>query len=430
MKIRFEEVKKKQSLCVYDNTGGAYLPIAQKMCNCFDKVYYYSNNQNPFPRIAMDKIGTGYEKLIRLDEFWGEQLDNIDIVMFPDIYCNDIGYRLRKMGKLVWGGTEAEQLETNRKLFKQELESVGLMNLPTEYVQGVDNLIKYLKQEQNNWVKLSYYRGEMETFHHFNFNHSEVFLEDIQHQLGPLGSDIEFIVERNMDSIAEIGYDGFTVNGRMANTNMFGFEIKNCGYVGTYCDYSKLPDPVKIVNDKFNPVLQKYGHTGFYSNEIRYTESKDSYYIDPCIRAGSPPSNTMMEMITNWDEIIPAACKNYVIEPKFKSKYGVELILKSNYCNNSYLPVSYPSEFSDNVKLKGAFRKNNKDYIVPFKYAGFEMVEFGSVVVTGDNLSETMTKALEIASKVEGYDITFDEQALMKAQKQIGGLKDILNFEF
>lgn len=427
--IKFTEVKKGLSLCVVDNIGGAYLPIAQKMCDCFDTVYYHSVNQNPFPRIAMDMIGTGYDKLKRIDEFWCN-LDQFDIIMFPDIYFSDWGSLLRKMGKMVYGGTEAEQLETNRKLFKQELESVGLLNLPTKYIQGVDSLMKYLKQEQNNWVKLSYYRGEMETFHHFNYNHSEVFLEDIQHQMGPLGNDIEFIVEGNMESISELGYDGYTVNGQMAKTNMFGFEIKNCGYVGTYCDYSKLPSPVKVINDKFNPVLQKYKHTGFYSNEIRYTSDGKSYYIDPCIRAGSPPSNTMMEMITNWDEIIPAACRGEVVDPKFKAKYGVEIILKSNYCNQSYLPVSFPMEYKDNIKLKGAFKKNGKDYIVPFKYAGFDMVEFGSVVSTGDDLQSTMKQALQIASKVEGYDITYDEQALMKAQKQIMELKNNLDFDF
>ena len=42
-------------------------------------------------------------------------------------------------------------------------------------------------------------------------------------------------------------------------------------------------------------------HTGFYSNEIRYTEDKQSYYTDAAMRAGSPPSNTYMDMIDNWE---------------------------------------------------------------------------------------------------------------------------------
>lgn len=429
MKVKFTQVKKKQSLCVYDNVGGAYLPIAQKMCDYFD-VYYHSVNQNPFPHFAMDSIGTGYNKLKRMDEFWGPELDDIDIIMCPDIYCNDIGYRLRKMGKMVWGGTEAEQLETNRRLFKQEIESVGLMNLPTEYIQGVSNLEKFLKQDKDSWVKLSYYRGEMETFHHKNFNVSESRIQSLERSLGPLGDDMEFVVERNINSISEMGYDGFTINGQMAQTNMFGFEIKNCGYVGTHCSYSGLPKPVKMVNDKFNPVLQKYAHTGFYSTEVRYTEEGKSYYIDPCMRAGSPPSNTMMEMITNWDEIIPAGCKGEIVDPKFKAKYGVELILKSSETANGFLPVSFPDQYRSNIKLKGAFNRKGKDYIVPFSYAGFSMVEFGSVVVSDDNLQTAMKKAMEIADQVDAPEIDWDEDALPKAMKQIQNLKNNLDFDF
>lgn len=429
MRLNFKQINKGQSLCVVDNTGGAYLPIAQKMCDCFDKVYYHSTYKNPFPHLAMESIGTGYPKLESTMKFWS-RLDDFDIILFPDIYREDEGAGLRKMGKMVWGGTPAEQLETNRRLFKQELESVGLYNLPTQYIKGVSNLEKFLKEDKDSWVKLSYYRGETETFHHKNFNVSNNKIESLERSLGPLGDEMEFIVERNMDSISELGYDGFTVNGQMATKNIFGFEIKNCGYVGTYCDYSKLPAPIKVVNDKFNPILQKYGHTGFYSNEIRYTQEGKSYYIDPCMRAGSPPSNTMMEMITNWDEIIPAACRGEVVDPKFKAKYGVELILKSPDTSKGFLPVNFPEEFRQNIKLKGAFNRKGKDYIVPFSYAGFEMVEFGSVVVVGDNLQQIMKQAMEIADQVDAPEVDYDHEAMNKAMKQIQNLKNNLDFDF
>jgi hypothetical protein len=66
MLLKFNKVsgKSKLNCCIVDNVGGTYLPIAQRMMDFFNKVYYHSVNQNPFPRASMDKIGTGYEGLI------------------------------------------------------------------------------------------------------------------------------------------------------------------------------------------------------------------------------------------------------------------------------------------------------------------------------------------------------------------------------
>ena len=56
MKIQFNEIKQKKSnrVMVVDNVGGAYLPIAIRLSEHFDNVGYYSVNQSPFPRMALD----------------------------------------------------------------------------------------------------------------------------------------------------------------------------------------------------------------------------------------------------------------------------------------------------------------------------------------------------------------------------------------
>ena len=430
MRLKFTEVKKKQSLCVVDNVGGAYLPIALRLAEHFGKVYYHSVNQSPFPLMALDQIGKGYDKIERVDEFWNK-LDDFDIILFPDIYFNDYGYILRKMGKLVWGGTEAEQLETNRKLFKQELESVGLKVAPTKYLTGVTNLVKELKACKDKWVKMSYYRGEGETTKHINWNQSEILIDQMNYQMGPLAEIAEFQLEDNIDSIAEVGYDGWTVNGKMSDGQIWGLEVKDCGYIGKASKYSEMPTPIKMTNDKFNPVLQKYGHTGFYSTEVRYTKDGDTYYTDPCVRGGSPPSNVYMKMISNWSDIITQGCMGNLVEPKFTCKYGVEIILKSNYCNGNTLPVMIPQEYKDNVALKGSYYMNGKDYIIPFSQAGIKDMEaFGSVVAVGDNLDEVMKQALEIAGSIEAPGLYYAENALEKAKHSLGELKNNLGLEF
>ena len=430
MKFIFNEVKKNSSVCVVDNVGGSYLPIAHRLSEHFDCVYYYSVNQNPFPRMALDMVGTGYNNIIRIDEFW-KNIDKFEVICFPDIYFNDWGYALRKMGKKVWGGTEAEQLETDRRLFKSELENVGLAVAPTKYIKGVDMLVKELKESQDKWIKLSYYRGEGETTRHIKWSQSEIMIDNLNYEMGPLAATAEFCLEDHIDSIAEIGYDGWTINGQFTDGMIWGLEVKDCGYVGKACNYENIPDPVKMTNDKFSPVLQKYGHTGFYSTEVRYGKDGNTYYTDPCVRSGSPPSNVYMKMIDNWVEIMIKGAMGEMVEPKFNSKYGCEIILKSNYCNNNTLPVMIPKEYKDNVALKGAYFMNDKNYVIPFNQAGIKDLEaFGSVVVVGDDLNEIMNKAVEIANSIEAPGIYFAENTLEKAMSTFSDLEKNTGIKF
>lgn len=430
MILKFKEVKKNQRLCVVDNVGGAYLPIALNLSNHFDSVSYYSVNQNPFPRMALEAVGTGYKQITRVDDFW-EKVEEFDIIVMPDIYFNDWGYKLRKMGKMVFGGTEGERLETDRKLFKDELQSVGLSVAPTKYIKGVNNLSKYLKDNTNKWIKMSYFRGEGETTKHINWNQSEIMIDKMNFDMGPLAEMADFIIEDNIDSIAEIGFDGWTINGYNPDNVIWGLEVKDCGYIGKVSSYSELPTPLKLVMDKFQPVLTKYGHTGFYSTEVRCTKDGSIYYTDPCMRAGSPPSNTYMNLVSNWSDVIINGCQGKIVEPKFNGKYGVEIILKSNYCNSNYLPVIIPDEFRQNVNLKGSFYLNNKDYVIPFSQAGIQDMEaFGSVVVIGDDLNTIMDKAISISDSIEAPGIYYAENALQKARQSLVDLKNNLGLEF
>lgn len=429
MRFNFISTKNPQSICIVDNVGGAYIAVAKRLSNFFDKTYYHSVNQNPFPRLSLDNVGTGYDNLIKVDEFWSN-IDQFDIIVFPDIYFNDWGAQLRKMGKQVWGGCESEILETNRKVFKDELENAGLEVVPTEYITGLSNLKRHLDGVRDKWIKISYYRGEMETFHHIDATHTKPWLDGLYFMMGPMGEKIEFQVEDPIKSIAEIGCDGWAINGNYPNELMWGVEIKDCGYIGKRSTLADLPKPIGEVNNKFKSILQKYKHTGFYSNEIRYTDKGIPYYTDAAMRAGSPPSNTYLEMVDNWDEIIIGGCKGELVEPKYVAEYGVEIILKSNYCNEGYLNVSYPPEYEDNIKLKGSFKLDDVEYIIPFTHCGFDMTEFGSVVVVGDNLEDIITQALEIASKVEGYKVEYNAAALPEAIERLTSVQEALKIKF
>jgi len=429
MKLIYKLTKTKLKVCVIDNIGGSYLPIAKHLTKYFD-VYYHSVVQNPYPQQSVLNVGLGYPDIKLVENFWSS-VDLFDLIVFTDIYFKDWGNHLRKLGKLVWGGCQSEDLETDRELFKQELLSVGLDVAPTKYIIGLDSLISYLKDKTDKWLKISYYRGDFETFHHVNMNQSVVFFNDLKVSLGPLAKTTQFIVEDSLESIAEVGFDGYSVNGLFPDEQIWGIETKDCSYIGTHVNKSKMPEPVQSVNDKFSSVLKKYNHIGFFSSEIRIGKDGKDYFTDPCMRAGSPPSNTYMSLIDNWDEILIGGGRGEMIQPNYISKYGCELIIKSSFQFDNYMPVQFDKKYFDNINLKGSLIQDGISYVIPFDQAGLgHMVEFGSIVCVGNDIDSILNQTLEIANSIDCFGLTFDADALNKSKKSIEDTTNALKIKF
>jgi hypothetical protein len=242
---------------------------------------------------------------------------------------------------------------------------------------------------------------------------------------------VEFVVEDGIPAVAEVGYDGWCINGQFPLMGVTGLEVKNCGYVGKACLVSQMPKPVQEVNEKFGPALKSYRHTGFFSSEIRYTKNDESYFTDPCMRLGSPPSNSYLSNCSNLGLVIEAGAKGEIVEPEYYKKYMCEIILKSSYCSSNYMPILFPIEYKDNIHLKGSFIVDGKYYTIPFmKAAGFTLEEFGSVVVCENTIEDCMNKALEIANSIEAYEINFDKKVLETASKSINDVEKALNWKF
>ena len=421
-------MEKNYNICVVDNPGGSYLNVAIKLAPHFKKTYYHSINLSAFPHPALSQIGTGYDQIERINDFWSN-LIHFDIILFPDGGFVDWGTALRNMGKMVWGASQTEYLESSRSLFQDTLERLGLPTVNTEVVVGLSNLKKTLRSKKNKWIKVSKWRNLIETYNWIDQISSRFWLDELTYKLGPLGDldCIEFIIQDPIDSIAEIGCDGYNIMGQSPKQLIWGLEVKDMGYVGTI---NPTPQPILEVNTLFAPALKSWNSRGFYSTEIRYTENKQPYYTDICARAGMPPSSSYLSNIANWNEIIPAGCQGILVEPKYKNTYMAEIILKSNYVREGYLPVTFPTEYEDNITFKGAMKVNGKVFIVPFNLAGVDMVEFGSVTVTDNDLDNAINRALEIAGSIKAYEIHYEMAALDVAKESINRIEDALNISF
>ena len=256
----------------------------------------------------------------------------------------------------------------------------------------------------------------METFHSPRYALVEPRLDELEHSLGPWKRHIEFIVEEAIDDAVEIGYDGFTIDGRFPQNAMWGIEIKDAGFVLNSCPYKKLPAPAIEVNDLMAPILKQYQYRGFISSEIRVTKGGRNYAIDPCARCGSPPNELYQLMITNWPDIIWEGAGGVLVEPKFASKWGAELMIKSEWAIDNWQPIGFPKSIRENVKIHHLAIIDDKYYCVP-ECKGSSTI--GAVVALGDTMDDAIKNVRAAAEKVEGFYIKMDPASLDEAKGEV-----------
>lgn len=402
-----------QTCCIVDN--GLFVHLAQSLAGSFKRVFYYSSWETPFPRSNALLIGEGIPGVQRINSIW-PLIDDIDLFVFPDILHGPLQVYLRKIGKRVWGSGLGQELELSRALSKKWLRDLGMKVGPHRRLVGMSELREHLQGHDDQYVKVSRVRGDMETFHAANYRLIEPRLDELEHAFGAAKETIEFVVESPIEADVEVGYDGFTIDGRFPSQAFYGVEKKDSGFVGEVVPYLELPESVREVNASLKPLFRDLGYRGFWSSEIRVTDDSSSYLIDPCCRMASPPGELYCYLIDNLAEILWFGSKGDIVEPVWKAKFGAELILKSGWAEQHWQPVDYPRELSDNVRLHYHAMIGGRSYYVPQQ---IEMPEIGGVVAGGDSREEAIKNVVEIAEQIEGYDIKWDASALEEAARQM-----------
>lgn len=391
-------VKDKIAL-IYDN--GLFCEQAVRLAQEFKTVWYYTPWKNAFPKSKMDMIGMGLEGVTRISNFF-DYVEKADIIIFPDVYDGDLQLYLRSKGKRVWGSFKGDELELNRWESKQHMKKVGLAVQPIVKIKGLDNLKEHLKKVKNKYVKISIYRGDFETFYHKKYSLSEPIMKSLSDKMGPIANIIDFIVEDPIsgEDVVECGFDGYCIDGQFPKKCLSGYEIKDLGYIGVVKNYDDLSPIVKEPNEKLSETLKKYKYRNFLSTEIRVGKDKIPYNIDPCQRCGSPPNELYQEMFENLGEIIWYGAEGKMIEPKFRAKYGIEVLMHSDWVNDNWQAIDFPKEIRRWVKLRNACKINGRYYVIPMDSG---LPEMGAVVAIGDSVKEVIEKVKGYVEKVEGY---------------------------
>jgi hypothetical protein len=403
-----EDLKKK-TVCFVDN--GLFVSFARHVAPAFGRCLYHRPFQSAFVRTHDLSPGAGFPEL----EWCRDPLavvDEVDLWVFPDLYQVGLQLHLRDMGCRVWGAGAGEEMELERYKFKEYLKKVGLPVQKCEQIFGFDNLRKYLKSAKGKkYVKTSFVRGDFETFGADSYESCQGRIDHIEYLVGAANKDTyEFVVEDAIPDCVEIGYDGFTIDGKFPDLAMQGYEIKDCGMVATVKPYNQLSDPVKLVNSKMVDAFKTYGYRGFFCTEIRYTKDKKPYFIDPCCRLGTPSNELLQELFGNWPEVLWYGAEGKLVPMKQKAKYGVLAMINSEWAQQNWQRVDYPKELDPHVKLRFHCRaKDGGNYIVPQQIG---LSDIGCVTGTGETIAAAIKQCQERAAQIKGIQIKVNTEAL------------------
>lgn len=397
---------------IWDN--GIFTAMAETLAQSFGRVLYYVPWTSGMPKSNALLIGEGIDGVERVASPW-PYFHDIDIWIFPDVYEGELQELLVQMGKRVWGCRSGCELEIDRPASKELSKKLGIDIGPYKVITGLAALRKHLKANNDQWVKISGTRGDMETFGAKTYEHVEPRLDELEHNMGALKKIIDFTVEQDIPDAVETGYDGFCIDGKFPKNAMTGVEVKDEAYLMKTVRWAELPEQVRSVNEKLAPALKRYGYRGFISTEVRCTKDK-AYLIDPCCRAGSPPNELYQVMMENIAEVIWHGAEGIVIEPEFRSKWGAEVLLISDWADKNWMHVTFPEDVRENVKLRNYCVIEGEYYVIP-QWTG--CAEIGAVVAMGDTADQAIEECKRICGLVEGHLLDKPVDALDIAREQL-----------
>jgi hypothetical protein len=404
--------------------GGIFVEVAKRMSKDFGRVLYANNWVGGYPTSRGLVVGAGDTDFERVVDPWN-YIDDVDIVVFPDVYEAGLHTYLRAQGKRVWGcGSAGSMLELDRVATKKMMANAGLPVGGYKEIKGIADLRKHLKKTKNQFVKLGGQcgeRGDIETLSALDYDHAEPVLDEIEHRLGARAHVMDFVVEDAIEPAVESGWDGVAIDGKFWSQTMSGVEKKDRAYVCKVIDRASVPPQVSDVNAAVSAYMRKHQYRGCWSTEVRITPEGQGYLIDGTARCGSPPNELMQIMCNNLSEVIWEGAGGILLEPDFgDNKWGAEVLLHSSWADSNYAHIRFPKEYRDNIKLRH-YTVIDGDIFVSPQSTG--MPEIGAVVAAGKTAKEAIDKAKEIASKVQSHQLEIPVDAMDEA---LADLKQVL----
>lgn len=389
---------------VFDPVG-RYVHIAQGIARTDDVVYYSPTRQganDPFDYLP----GLGLRHITRTNDPF-EDINSIDCFVFPGVGDCYLQEYLRANGVAVFGAGKHSLTEQDRMEMRRQAHDFELV--PAMPIVGTDALRKYLKETDDCYIKISFLRGVMETFHHINYKVTEVWLDNLVQKLGPYASRAEFIVEDpiNADLCVEVGVDTFVCDGLSIEHPCWGYEVKDAFYAATTGAV-----PPKLQRGLKRHLAMASDYRGAHSNELRVVPNHE-YLIDVTHRFGLPPSQLQSAWIENFADVIYGVATGDVVEPEYAAPIGVQITITSEWFQLH--PLAIECEHPDRVFFYGQCAIEGQTYAINVLRSNVEnLIEVGAAVGWGNTLEKAIANAIEAADCVSGLYIGVNKGNLTK----------------
>lgn len=370
--------------CFVDH--GLYLPLASKLAQTYRRVLYFTPWERGFPTINDCCLGDGFGDIERCDDLWKEKAE-VDLFVFPDILHAGLQEELREQGFPVWGSGTGQRLEMDRLEFLRTLSETGLP-LPTlKEVRGISALREHLREEEDKYIKISKYRGTMETWHWRNWKLDSGTLDVLAVHLGSVRELLRFLVFDAIDSDIEVGGDTYCIDGRFPNHLIEGYEWKDKSAFGAFKSRADLAPALQDILEAFGPVLGSHTYRNYFSMEVR-----GETFIDPCCRGPMPLTGSQMEMYKNLPEIIYAGAQGELVQPEVEEEFCCECVLTVKVEKEEWANVTVPHALEGWMKLSHCCLADGVHGFPPYECRGEEI---GWLVAIGDTPRSTLEKQLE-----------------------------------
>jgi hypothetical protein len=404
---------------IHDNVlifdRGVYSYRAEEFARVFKNVYYYMPDSAAYPESTRDCIGADLDGVERVYDF-DKYLKKCDWLYFPDCYDGEKQMALREQGYPVFGEGSAGRLEMDKEFFYEHLESVGL-EVPYTYVaENFEEVVSYLDDKQDKWVKPadSYSRADWETYHWVNKNQGRRWINEIRYRLGIRCDDLRVLIQDGIkDCICEPGYDGLNVLGQYVDDVLLGYEDKDSSYLGRIC--FEVPKPIKTINDKMAPILKELGCQGHWTIEEKITKDGKIYFLDPTLRCPEPGGAIFDVIYENYPESCREIAHGRLPKLKYKKRYCAQIMLYSSVHEKEQICVEFPKELKPYIKLKNHTKTKNYYTIIPNDNGGY----FGGVVGVGSSIKEAKENALDIFSQITAEGMSFDKSSFDRIEESI-----------
>ena len=400
--------------CVVDYA--TFICVAEALSKVMKKVYFFSFTSEEFYSIGDLCKATGLKNVERVNDIFDPKiLNTIDLFIFPDIGYEGLQKYLRSIGKAVWGSMGVDEIEIMRDEFLTLLKKVGLPTVPYVPIKGVLNLRKHLEKVTDKFVKINIYRGNMETWHHIDIEHSQPELNRLETEFGGLEDTAEFVVQDCIDTVVETGYDGWNIDGQFPSLCSQGYEKKNELYLAALVEYKNVPDEIKEINEAMAHLLKKHSYRNFWATEIRVKGNKN-YFIDPTPRMPGMSGEQFMMMCDNIPEVIWKGANGILVEPQFNAKViAAATIYCTDYIDDKHwMVLDIPEKLRPFVKLWHYCFHNGK-----FHWPPKDNNELGLVLGAGNSIEEAIEHLKKNIELLKGEPVEFKLHGFKEIIKDI-----------